>query len=197
MIRAFVVLVASLCHEANRAYCQSIGDTSLVPWDEAPDWQKKSAIKGAELALTQDVTAEQLHESWMAQKVQDGWVYGETKDVEKKTHPCMVPYAELPAEQRVKDAIFRSVVAAAKAQLEVRDAEQAHKIADLEMALESASVEAVKANGDELERFLRKHDNTRLSITITPRTNLVRISTLDQTDAIEGAVHGNVFQPKR
>ena len=45
-----------------------------------------------------------------AQKVADGWGYGETKDPEAKTHPCMVAFDQLPREQQAKDFIFRSIV---------------------------------------------------------------------------------------
>jgi hypothetical protein len=57
-----------------------------------------------------DTTPEDSHKNWLAHKVKDGWVYGPVKDVEKKEHPCMVPYEELPLEQRVKDYLFRAVV---------------------------------------------------------------------------------------
>ena len=33
-----------------------------------------------------------------------------TKDAEKKTHPCIVPYSDLPVVQRAKDYLFREVV---------------------------------------------------------------------------------------
>ena len=49
------------------------------------------------------------HESWLAERGATGWVYGAVKDVNKKTHPCFVPYAELPPEQKSKDAIFVGV----------------------------------------------------------------------------------------
>ena len=52
----------------------------------------------------------------MADKVRDGWVYGEVKDGVKKTHPCLVPYNQLSVEQRSKDSLMissvRAVVAA-------------------------------------------------------------------------------------
>jgi len=47
-------------------------------------------------------------------KVDSGWVYGEVKDVEKKTHPCIVPYEQLPVEQQSKDYIFKGIVDAYK-----------------------------------------------------------------------------------
>ena len=32
--------------EINRAYCAALGDTSQLPWDQAPEWQRQSAING-------------------------------------------------------------------------------------------------------------------------------------------------------
>jgi len=100
---------ARAAHEANRAYCIAIGDASHVPWDEAPEWQRSSCRVGARGAL-EGATPEQSHESWLATKQADGWCFGEVKDPEAKTHPCFVPYADLPPSQRAKDAIFVTVV---------------------------------------------------------------------------------------
>lgn len=103
--------IARVAHEVNRAYCASIGDNSQLPWDEAPDWQKESAVKGIEMHLANpDTTPEQSHEAWMAHKAAEGWVYGEVKDPEAKTHPAMLPYDQLPTEQRTKDYLFKAVV---------------------------------------------------------------------------------------
>ena len=52
------------------------------------------------------------HAGWLAEKVATGWVYGPVKDPAAKTHPCMVPYDDLPPEQRAKDSIYVSVVRA-------------------------------------------------------------------------------------
>jgi len=97
--------------EFNKAYCESIGDFSIVSWDEAPEWQKKSAIDGVEFHLNNpDATPENSHENWLKQKEADGWKYGPVKNPETKEHPCYLPYNELPAEQRSKDYLFRAVV---------------------------------------------------------------------------------------
>jgi hypothetical protein len=37
-------------------------------------------------------------------------VHGEVKDAAAKTHPCLVDYADLPHEQKVKDDLFAAVV---------------------------------------------------------------------------------------
>lgn len=55
-------------------------------------------------------TPEQLHDAWCEFQKADGWVLGETKDVVAKTHPCLVQYDQLPAEQRNKDQFFIAVV---------------------------------------------------------------------------------------
>lgn len=102
--------IARVCHEVNRAYCQSLGDHSQPAWEEAPQWQKDSALLGVTLHSENNVGPEASHESWMAQKVADGWVFGELKDPEAKTHPCIVPFSELPPAQQAKDFIFRAVV---------------------------------------------------------------------------------------
>lgn len=103
--------IARVAHEANGSYCASIGDFSQTSWDEAPSWQRDSAIAGVTAMLDGTCTSsEEQHEAWSQHKIADGWVYGPEKDAEAKTHPCLVPYAELPREQQKKDALFRAVV---------------------------------------------------------------------------------------
>lgn len=104
--------IARVCHEANRAVQLATGERNISPhWDLAPDWQRASAREGVEKALAGH-TAEQLHQSWCDFKVADGWVLGPDKDDVVKTHPCLVPYADLPSDQRAKDILFRAIVSA-------------------------------------------------------------------------------------
>jgi hypothetical protein len=100
---------ARAAHEVNRAYCLALGDESQPPWESAPEWQKSSARNGVAGAIAGN-TPEQSHQSWLDEKAANGWKYGPVKDPEKKEHPCFVPYAELPASQRAKDALFVSAV---------------------------------------------------------------------------------------
>ena len=108
---ATVEKIAQKCHEANKAYCESIGDNSQPSWEDAPDWQKQSARMGVVLHMEKpDAGPEASHISWRAQKAKEGWKYGEKKCPEAKTHPCMVDFKDLPEEQQKKDVIFRDTV---------------------------------------------------------------------------------------
>lgn len=103
--------IASVAHEVNRAYCAGLGDHSQPEWDDAPEWQKSSARNGVKMHMANpNATPENSHESWLREKLENGWKYGPVKDPEKKEHPCCVPYGELPVEQRIKDYLFRAVV---------------------------------------------------------------------------------------
>lgn len=107
------VSIARVCHEVNRAYCAAIGDDSQQTWEDAPLWQRESAVNGVEAHRENpSLTPEGSHSLWSEEKVRAGWRFGPVKDVEKKEHPCLVPYAELPQEQRVKDYLFKAVVTA-------------------------------------------------------------------------------------
>lgn len=105
--------IARVAHEANRAYCQALGDNSQPAWEDAPQWQRDSAMLGVKLHTENpNAGAQASHESWMAQKLAEGWEYGPTKDPEAKRHPCIVPFDALPVEQQAKDYLFRGVVRA-------------------------------------------------------------------------------------
>ena len=108
-----IVAIARVCHEANRTWCEALGDLSQRPWDEAGAWQRDSAIKGVEYALAHpDAPVSSHHDAWCDDKVAAGWVWGLKKDAEAKTHPCLVPFSDLPPEQQAKDRLFRAVVRA-------------------------------------------------------------------------------------
>lgn len=105
-----VEIIAAACHQQNKTYCAEVNqDNSQVPWLEAPEWQTSSAVNGVKAALTNPNPAAS-HESWMTEKLETGWVFGDVKDVEAKTHPCIMPYSDLPESQRRKDDHFIEMV---------------------------------------------------------------------------------------
>jgi hypothetical protein len=107
-----IIEIARATHEVNRVYCWwALGDDSQTSWDEAPKWQQDSAVEGVRAILGgATTTPEEQHQAWMKQKLSLGWTYGAVKDPIARTHPCLLPFADLPVEQQMKDTIFRAVV---------------------------------------------------------------------------------------
>ena len=52
--------------------------------------------------LTEDI-ARQVHEIWAVGRIREGWTYGEARDDRRKTTPCLVPYEELPEQEKDYD----------------------------------------------------------------------------------------------
>jgi hypothetical protein len=47
--------------------------------------------------------AEKIHDAWAAQRLAEGWQYGPKRDDDRKTHPCLIPYGELPENEKDYD----------------------------------------------------------------------------------------------
>ena len=52
--------------------------------------------------LVEDM-AKNVHEVWAQSRIDQGWVYGEERSDSLKTHPCLVPYEELPEIEKAYD----------------------------------------------------------------------------------------------
>lgn len=56
-----------------------------------------------ELEQLAEQIAKNVHEVWAETRIRQGWTYGEQRNDELKTHPCLVPYEELPEEEKEYD----------------------------------------------------------------------------------------------
>ena len=114
--------IAEVCHELIRAFCRTIGDPVQPTWADAPTWQRESAVNGVKFAIMfPDALPSAQHDAWLQDKVAAGWVRGPVKDERAKTHPCIVPYGELPTAQRMKDKLFMDCARALAGLLEVEE----------------------------------------------------------------------------
>ena len=106
-----ILAAAKAAHECNRAFCVATGDNSQVPWEWAEEWQKEASTNSVKAVINGD-SPEQLHVTWCNKKHADKWKLGPVKDAVKKEHPCLVPYSDLPYQQKAKDHIYVVVVKA-------------------------------------------------------------------------------------
>ncbi|MBQ4419953.1 MAG: Ryanodine receptor Ryr [Bacteroidales bacterium] len=56
-----------------------------------------------ELKNLTELLAKNVHDIWAENRIAQGWTYGEKRDDEKKQHPCLVPYEDLPEEEKLYD----------------------------------------------------------------------------------------------
>jgi hypothetical protein len=98
--------LAGLCaaHEprlllASRQRAQQTPRMNYVP--------KPFAVAGVtllpELLILTERLAENAHDLWAAQRIQDGWTYGPQRDDKAKKHPCLVAYTDLPDSEKEYD----------------------------------------------------------------------------------------------
>lgn len=101
-----IELIAHMCHEINRAICNELGEP-MREWPEVGP----SVIEGVTKIINGQVSSpKESHASWFNRHVAEGWTFGAVKDSVAKTHPCLLPYDELPAMQRLKDVLFMATV---------------------------------------------------------------------------------------
>lgn len=60
-------------------------------------------VVGEEILAVAERLAENTHEVWALGRINEGWVYGEKLDREKKVHPLLVPYGDLPESEKDYD----------------------------------------------------------------------------------------------
>jgi hypothetical protein len=102
--------LAPIDKEDNRAAARRIPDVlalvglSVATLEEAKS-MKKPAKKdtGPYIEAQVERLAEAEHDGWMAQRAKNGWSYGTPRDDDRKLHPSMVPYAQLPEAEKEKD----------------------------------------------------------------------------------------------
>jgi hypothetical protein len=108
-----VEALARVVHAALRAYAAELGEAAAPAWADAPEWQRaatRAAVRFARDNPEADAAAQ--HDAWVAERRAAGWRPGPVKDPAARTHPALVPFAELPDPERRKDALVVAVVRA-------------------------------------------------------------------------------------
>lgn len=66
-------------------------------------------IDTSDIALSEDLAglteamARNVHEVWAAGRIKEGWTFGTIRNDQNKTHPCLIPYEQLPESEREYD----------------------------------------------------------------------------------------------
>lgn len=104
--------IAHVVHDAIRAWqIETDTPSPCAPWEQATDEQRESTVLSVQAAVD-SVSPEQQHERWTAQRIAAGWTWGPVRDIQRRTNPALVPYADLPEDQKAKDRLVNAIVAA-------------------------------------------------------------------------------------
>jgi hypothetical protein len=99
--------IAATIHNLNTEWCRLNGDFKHFSWEEAPKDICDTMKEGVKWVLKNpDITPEEHHNNWVEHKTKEGWTFDLFKDFERKTHPCLVPFDELPFNEKWKNSLI-------------------------------------------------------------------------------------------
>lgn len=56
-----------------------------------------------EIIKLTELLAKNAHDNWAIGRINEGWRYGANRDDILKTHPCLIPYEDLPEAEKEYD----------------------------------------------------------------------------------------------
>jgi hypothetical protein len=80
------------------------GGGRTMMYEPAPVDTSNISLSKEILELT-EILAENTHEQWARNRINEGWVYGSERNDRKKTHPGLKPYKELSDEEKNYDRV--------------------------------------------------------------------------------------------
>jgi len=100
---------ARFVYEAARLQAQAVNAPIVPePWEARDEKFRANMIEvvGRQCGPMRSGSPAEMHGGWVQAYIDMGWTYGEVRDVEKKTHPDMVPFDQLEQREQDKDAVF-------------------------------------------------------------------------------------------
>ena len=100
---------AIFVYEGARLQAMAV-DAPIIPepWDQRDEQFRSQFINVIDMMCGPDrkSSPEELHDDWIKAYEEMGWRFGPVRDINRKTHPDMVPFNELDPRERDKDAVF-------------------------------------------------------------------------------------------
>ena len=82
-----------------------LGEASIASSNFTEE-DRQRRIKAMKECAARSTSDQERHDSWMKMHIDSGWVYGTEFNSEKKTHPNLMPWDDLPATVKSKARIF-------------------------------------------------------------------------------------------
>lgn len=81
----------------------AIASEPVIPTYEPKPLDTSDVQLSEELDELAESLAKNVHEVWSANRIAEGWTYGQVRDDVRKTHPCLIPYEDLPESEKDYD----------------------------------------------------------------------------------------------
>lgn len=106
-----ITAFAQIAHKLDVAYAAAVYGENKPGWHQLPAEDRKHISDRVVYYLTDpNAVVSSLHEKWAYSKLSSGWSYGKEFNEEKKQHPLLISYSELPLTRRVADTLFMQTV---------------------------------------------------------------------------------------
>lgn len=110
--------VLFLWSTVNPVYCSHSDEEKGIStggYQPAP-LDTRDVVLDAGLRELLESLAKQAHEAWAQMRLAEGWRFGPRRDEQRKEHPCLVPYEDLPESEKDVDRataeqILKSMIA--------------------------------------------------------------------------------------
>lgn len=104
------LIIAEICLNAVSVHAQAFGGT-VPKWNEALQEQQQQAVDEVLCYLNRpEATPYQLHGGWIQDMLDAGWSRGNEFSAERKLHPGLVPFVDLPAERQAEKLLVHELV---------------------------------------------------------------------------------------
>ena len=94
--------LARICHEAHLALRIGLNSSADdMHFDALPQERKDVVISQVRL-IRAGKSPDEVHQAWVDHQLEHGWRWGISRNLIQKTHPNLVPYGDLPVEEKAK-----------------------------------------------------------------------------------------------
>ena len=106
-----ITAFAQVAHQQNQAYKAAIGQPLEGSWSQMDSTGQQFVLdKVRYYLMNSHAVVSSLHDDWAYSQFNNGWAFGESLDEEKRTHPLLVLFSELPLTRQIEDLMFMQTV---------------------------------------------------------------------------------------
>jgi len=94
--------LARICHEAHVALRIGLNDSATdVHFDALPQ-ERKDLVTGEVRLIREGKSPAEVHQAWVDWMRERGWTLAPARNTLIRTHPNLIPYAQLPPGEKAK-----------------------------------------------------------------------------------------------